>query len=437
MSDIESRILTGNEAAAYACRDARVQVVSAYPITPQSPVTEKIAEFIETGQMTAQYVCVESEHSAITVCIAASTMGARVFTATSANGLCLMHEQLHWAAGARLPLVMACVNRGVAAPWTIWTDEQDSFSQRDTGWIQIYVENNQEIYDAVLQAYRIAEACSIPVMVCYDGYILSHTAMPVTLAPPEEVQAFLPPRQPVFRLDPSEPCSINLVTMPEPRLDYPGIAHKGGYMDLRYRLQVELREAKEAVVAASQAFQAQFGRDSGGLLRTYRTDGAETILVAVGTLASESRDAVDALRSQGIPAGLVSLRLFRPFPAEELVAAVAGAKDIMVWDRNVSYGNEGCVCTELKAALFESGHRPRVFGLVAGLGGRDVGRDQIVGCVQECLGSDGTGFSGWTGSLGRASHSSGTMRSGDAYSEYVDTGSPLRAPKGRERVRVR
>lgn len=395
-------ILNGNEAAACACRDAGVQVVSAYPITPQSPVTEKIAEFIERGEMKSEYVCVESEHSAITVCIAASTVGARVFTATSANGLCLMHEQLHWAAGARLPLVMACVNRGVAAPWTIWTDEQDSISQRDTGWAQIYVEDNQEIYDTILQAYRIAETCSLPVMVCYDGYILSHTAMPVTLSPIEKVRAFLPPRKPQFGLNPESPCALNLVTMPEPRTDHPGIREKGGYMDLRYRFQVELSRSMDVVVATDEAYGAAFGRQYGGLMKLYRAQDADVMIVAMGTLASEARAAVETLRAQGVKAGLVSLRLFRPFPSQALAQVVASVKEVVVFDRNVSYGHEGAVATELKASLFDAGLHPRVSGLVAGLGGRDVNVDTLVSGVMQCLSLDGPGCSGWIGVLGES-----------------------------------
>jgi len=398
--DRKSRVLTGNEAAAFACKDASVQVVAAYPITPQSPVTERIAQFVEEGEMNAQYVCVESEHSAITVCIAASTVGARVFTATSANGLCLMHEQLHWAAGARLPLVMACVNRGMAAPWTIWTDHQDSISQRDTGWMQLYVEDNQEIYDTILQAYRIAEICHVPVMVCYDGYILSHTAMPVSFASTEQIQALLPPRTPAFQLDPANPYNFNLVTMPEPRKDHEGIFEMGGYMDLRYRFQVELKRSEEVVKSVHDAYANLVGRKYGGVLKTYAMEDADVAVLAMGTVASESRVAVDRLRAEGLAVGLVSLRLFRPFPGPALADALNRVSQVVVFDRNVSYGHEGAVASDLKSHLFSTDLRPRVSSLIVGLGGRDVTADFLVRGVRQCLDSKEPVVAGWLGVLG-------------------------------------
>jgi len=204
-------IITGNQAAALGAKLARVQVVAAYPITPQTSLTEAIAYYIESGEMQAEYVRVEGEHSALTVCIAASTVGARAFTATSANGLLYMHEQIHWAAGSRLPIVLCCVNRGVGAPWTILNDQQDAVAQRDTGWIQLYCRDNQEIIDTVLQAFRIAEQVFCPVMVCYDGFILSHTLMPVEIPEPEEVDRFLPPYRPFRYLSEADPVTINPV----------------------------------------------------------------------------------------------------------------------------------------------------------------------------------------------------------------------------------
>jgi len=399
-TSLKSRVLTGNEAAAFACRDAGVQVVAAYPITPQSPVTERIAQFVESGEMDAEYVCVESEHSAITVCISASSVGARVFTATSANGLCLMHEQLHWAAGARLPLVMACVNRGVGAPWTIWTDQQDSISQRDTGWLQLYVEDNQEIYDTLLQAFRIAELCHVPVMVCYDGYILSHTAMPVKLTHSELVSAFLPPRSPAFQLDPKDPRNFNLVTLPEPRRDHEGIYKKGAYMELRYRLHVELRKAEAVVNSIQDEYADLVGREYGGSLKTYETDDADVVILAMGTLASEARVAVDQLREDGVPAGLVSLRLYRPFPGDALAQAIGEAAHVIVFDRNVSYGHEGALASDLKSHLFSTSLRPKVSSLIVGLGGRDVTVEALVSGVRQCLERTEPVVGGWLGILG-------------------------------------
>jgi pyruvate ferredoxin oxidoreductase alpha subunit len=215
-------IESGNVAAAYGVKLARAQVIAAYPITPQTPLTEKLSEFVEAGEMQAEYIPVESEHSALAVCIAASSAGARTFTATSANGLLYMNEQVHWAAGARLPIVMCVVNRGIGAPWTIWNDHQDSISQRDAGWIQVYACDHQQIIDMVIQAFLLAETVSIPVMVCYDGYLLSHTYMPFDVPEAAAVDRFLPPFKPVYALDPRQPANLNTVTLPDIRPDIRG-----------------------------------------------------------------------------------------------------------------------------------------------------------------------------------------------------------------------
>lgn len=382
---VHRRVLTGNHAAAYACRDCRVEVVAAYPITPQSPVTERISQFVAEGELEARYVCVESEHTAITVCIGASTAGARTFTASSANGLCLMHEQLHWAAGARLPIVMACVNRGVAAPWTVWTDHQDAMSQRDTGWIQIYVEDNQEIYDTIVQAYRLAERVLLPVMVCYDGYVLSHTVMPVTTLEASAVDAYLPRFEPAVRLDPEHPVNLGLVTMPDPRHDHAGIAQLGGYMEIRHRLQRDLAAAEEEVVRVDEEFGRAFGRSYGGRMRAHGVEDAELVIVAMGTMASESRVAAELLRGQGRRVGVASLRLFRPFPVEALRELAVRADWIMILDRAVSYGYEGPLASETKAALYGMDHCPEVFSYVAGIGGREISAEMIAHAAEGIL----------------------------------------------------
>jgi pyruvate ferredoxin oxidoreductase alpha subunit len=390
----ERSVLTGNDAAAHACRDCRVQVVAAYPITPQSPLTERISRFVAEGEMAARYVCVESEHTAITVCIGAASAGARTFTASSANGLCLMHEQLHWAAGARLPIVMACVNRGVAAPWTIWTDHQDSFSQRDTGWIQLYVESNQEIYDTLVQAYRLAERLLIPVMVCYDGFSLSHTAMPVITEGPAAVDAFLPPFDPPLRLDPDHPLHFGAVTLPDPRRDHPDIAEFGGYMEIRHGLQQDLTAAIATVGEVDADFHQAFGRGYGGAMSVYKTEDAELVILAVGTVASESKVAADLLRQHGLRVGVVSLRLYRPFPAD-LVRSLAGRHPrMLIIDRAVSYGYEGPLATDIKAAMFGLKNPPRLSCCVAGLGGREIGAEMIAEVAEEVMGDEATDSGG-------------------------------------------
>jgi pyruvate/2-oxoacid:ferredoxin oxidoreductase alpha subunit len=291
----DTRLLDGNQAAAEAARLCRVQVIAAYPITPQTPVTEELSEFVERGELKAEYVAVESEHSAMTVCTSASLVGARTFTATSAHGLAYMHEMLHWAAGARLPVVLACVNRAIGAPWNILNDQQDSISQRDTGWIQIYCRNNQEILDTIIQAYKIAETVYVPVMVCYDGYVLSHTEMPVQVPSQEEVDKFLPRYEPHTILDPANPKNYNLVTLADPRLNADGILCHG-YMELRYLLQEALQNSAETILKVGKEFGKHFGRDYDCMFWEDNLAGADIIIVAMGSLATEATVAAGTLR---------------------------------------------------------------------------------------------------------------------------------------------
>jgi len=384
----EMRILTGNQALALAAKMCRVQVVAAYPITPQSQVTETLSEYVESGELDARYVNVESEHSALSVCIGASTVGARAFTATSANGLAYMCEQIHWAAGARLPIVMGCVNRAMAAPWNVLNDQQDSMSQRDAGWLQIFARNNQEIFDTAIQAFRIAESLYVPVMVCYDGYILSHTVMPVDVPSQETVDRFLPPYRPHTVLDPGDPKNLNQVTLAVPRADERGVLCHG-YMELRYLLEEALEAAPQTIKNIEDEFEAAFGRRHGGMLWTYRAEEAETLLMAAGSLASEATIAADALRKEGIRAGVLGLRVYRPFPREELVEALTGIRHVFVFDKSLSYGYQGPICADLKAALYASAVSPIVHGNVAGLGGRDVKARELVEVVKKGLALSG------------------------------------------------
>jgi pyruvate/2-oxoacid:ferredoxin oxidoreductase alpha subunit len=369
MSNVQ--IMTGNQAAAIGAKLSNVQVVAAYPITPQSQLAEIISQYIEGGELKAEYVRVEGEHSALTVCISASTVGARVFTATSANGLLYMHEQLHWAAGSRLPIVMCCVNRGVGAPWTIFNDQQDSLSQRDTGWIQIYCRNNQEILDTIIQAYRIAEKVYAPVMVCYDGFVLSHTMMPVDIPDPEKVREFLPPYQAHTILSPEDPRTLNAVLFPWRRANSAGVMCDG-YMEMRYKLQAALEGSPAVIEETSQLFAEAFGRDHGGLSWNYRTEDAELIITGMGSIASEAMQAADILRDEGIKTGVVGVRVFRPFPAKNVKDAYRGAKGIVVFEKGISYGYEGALCSDLKAAFYRTENQAPVHNYIAGLGGRDV-----------------------------------------------------------------
>ena len=380
------RIQDGNQAAANAAKLSRIQVVAAYPITPQTPLTEQLSQYVEKGELQAQYVAVESEHSAMAVCTSASMVGARAFTATSSHGLAYMHEMLHWAAGARLPIVMACVNRALGAPWNVLNDQQDSISQRDTGWIQLYCRNNQEIMDTVIQAYRIAEQVYVPVMVCYDGYVLSHTEMPVDIPSQEDVDKYLPPYKPHTILDPANPKNYNLVTFANPRIGVDGkLCH--GYMELRYLLQEALQNSRETILKAGKEFNQVFGRDYANLFWEDRNEDAEITIVAMGSLAMEAIVAADILREEGIKAGVLGLRVFRPFPKAAVVQALRKSKLIVVFDKNISYGSEGATCSEIKSALYGTYINAAIRNFIVGLGGRDVKARELAEATKKAISS--------------------------------------------------
>jgi len=378
------QILDGNQAAAYGARLSRVQVIAAYPITPQTPLTEKLSEFVEGGELKAEYIAVESEHSALTVCTSASMVGARTFTGTSAHGLAYMHEMLHWAAGARLPVVLACVNRAIGAPWNILNDQQDSIAQRDTGWVQIYARNNQEILDSVIQAYKIAESIYVPAMVCYDGYVLSHAEMPVDVPSQKDVDRFLPPYKPHTILDPANPKNYNLVTLANPRVNPEGVLCHG-YMELRFLLEEALEKSKDTIINAGQEFGEIFGRDYSSMFWQDRLDDADIVIVAMGSLAMEAIVAADMLRQEGHRAGVLGLRVFRPFPKADLVKALGRCRLIVVFDKNISYGSEGATCSEIKSALYGSKVNTAIRNFIVGLGGRDVKARELADAVRKSI----------------------------------------------------
>jgi pyruvate ferredoxin oxidoreductase alpha subunit len=379
-----TQILDGNHAAAQGAKLSRVQVIAAYPITPQSPVTETLSEFVEGGELDAQYIAVESEHSALAVCTSASMVGARTFTATSSHGLAYMHEMLHWAAGARLPVVLACVNRAIGAPWNVLNDQQDSISQRDTGWIQVYARNNQEIIDSIIQAYKIAESVYVPVMVCYDGYILSHTEMPVNVPSQKDVDRFLPPYKPHTILDPANPKNYNLVTLANPRVNAEGVLCHG-YMELRYLLQEALQNSKETIIEVGREFGELFGRSYANIFWENKLDDADVVIVAMGSLAMEAIVAADMLRGQGHKVGVLGLRVFRPFPKADVVKALKKSRLVVIFDKNISYGLEGATCSEIKSALYGSSVRAVIRNFIVGLGGRDVKARELVDAVNKSL----------------------------------------------------
>jgi pyruvate/2-oxoacid:ferredoxin oxidoreductase alpha subunit len=383
----EMKILDGNQAAALGAKLSRVQVIAAYPITPQTPLTESLSEFVERGELKAEYVAVESEHSALAVCTSASMVGARTFTATSSHGLAYMHEMLHWAAGARLPVVLACVNRAIGAPWNILNDQQDSIAQRDTGWIQIYARNNQEIIDSMIQAYRIAEQVYVPVMVCYDGYLLSHAQMPVSVPKQNDVDRFLPLYKPHTILDPANPKNYNLVTLANPRVNAEGVLCHG-YMEIRQLLQEALQNSLKIITDTGQEFGKIFNRSYDNFFWDDGISGADTIMVAMGSLAMEATVAAEMLRKEGYKIGVLGIRVFRPFPKVAIVSALKKAKHIIVFDKNISYGAEGATCSEIKAALYGSGVKAVVKNFIVGLGGRDVKAKELLIAVKQSIRTD-------------------------------------------------
>jgi len=301
-----------------------------------------------------------------------------------------MHEMLHWAAGTRLPLVLCCVNRALGAPWSVQNDQQDSISQRDTGWIQIYARNNQEILDTVIQAFRIAEIVYVPVMVCYDGYILSHTEMPVSIPSQEDVDRFLPPLEPHTVLDPENPRNYNLVTLPDPRVNAEGkLCH--GYMELRYLLQEALQQSRQAIVRVGEEFGQVFGRSYAAPLWEDQVSDADTVIVAMGSLAMEAIVAAGMLRAEGLKVGVLGIRVFRPFPASDIVRALGKARLIVVFDKNISYGSEGATCAEIKAALYGNNCDAVIRNFIVGLGGRAVSAKELADVVRRSLSSPDQG----------------------------------------------
>ena len=381
------KILTGNYAAAHAYMQARVGVISAYPITPQSPVVEKISEFIRDGKLKAKFLLVESEHSAAAACCAASATGSRVGTATSAHGLMLMYELLPWASGTRLPIVINLATRSCGAPWSIWDDHSDFIAARDVGWIQFMCEDNQEIYDTNFQAFKIAEdpRVYVPAIVAYDGYLLSHTLMPVQLENQEDIDAFLPPLNHHINLsDISQIKGVGPVTTPNIIKREEGTAP--GYYEFRYALQKALENSIDIIKEVHDEFAEKFGRSYGnGLFKTYKTEDADTIIFAMGSVSAQTRTVIEKLRAEGLKIGLVTLKLFRPFPVKYLREFFKGKKNIIVFDRAIGYGYEGVLCYELKAALYGLQDPPFIKGFIVGLGGRDVKGEHIIEGVHRAL----------------------------------------------------
>jgi pyruvate/2-oxoacid:ferredoxin oxidoreductase alpha subunit len=366
-------VLTGNEAVAYAVLLCRVDVATAYPITPQSQIPETLSNFYAQGLLKGKFVNVESEMGSIGYVAGAAAAGARVFTATSSQGLAWMHETLHYAAGARLPIVMVNVNRPLGPPWNLKCGQSDSLSQRDTGWMQLYCESNQEVLDTIIQAYRVSEAVNLPCMVCMDGVYLSYLAETVTIPDTTKVDEYLPPHRTLIR------PHVNRYRLFEKEGEQPetsteAMAEEYGFMKDRYRLHKLESKCLDAFQKADEEFQIFFGRGY-PLVETYKCSDAEIVVVTSGSAAGTTRQVIDKLRDSGQRIGLVKIRMFRPFPLSLVRNALGGRKKIAVIDRNLSPGQCGIFYQEIKWALNHSDVKHDVgpiYGFVAGLGGTDI-----------------------------------------------------------------
>ncbi len=349
-------------AVADAAMLSDVDVVPAYPITPQTHIVEHLAELVANGELKAAYIPVESEHSALSACIGASAVGARTFTATAAQGLELMHEVLYVASAMRFPMVMTVANRALSAPISIWGDHSDAMAVRDTGWIQIFVENGQEAVDQVICGFRMGEdkRVLLPVMIHLDGFALTHVIEPIELPDKKDVNRFLPPFKYPLPLDPEKPVTMGA-------LGSPFI-----YTEVKWAQEINLEESKKVILESWQEFGKIFGRNYSPI-EQYQTDGAKVLLLTMGSYSETAMEAVDKMRSDGNEIGLLKLRLWRPFPYEELREVVKNVETLIVLDRAISFGGPGgVVCSEIKAALYEEDERPQVIGFVGGLGGRDI-----------------------------------------------------------------
>ncbi len=359
-------------AAAEAVKQANVDVISAYPITPQTHIVEHLSELVANGDLNAEFSCVESEHSALSVCVGAAATGARTFTCTSSQGLALMSEITYIASGMRLPVVMIIANRTISAPLSIWNDHSDVMSIRDCGWIQFFVENGQEVYDHVFAAYRLAEDKSVlfPVIINMDGFILSHVIEPIELIEQGKIDQFLPPYQPVYQLHPDHPVTMGAFALPSI------------FSETKKAQEEALRSSMSKIIDTWNAFGEMTGRHYHPI-ETYKTEDADTLLVTMGSCGETASVAVDKMRGEGRSVGLVKIRLWRPFPFEAFKKATLHAKQLVVIDRAISVGACGPVASEVKAALYGEAQRPSVYNFVAGISGRDVTPSDFIKMVDK------------------------------------------------------
>ena len=365
-------LLQGNYAIAEAVRLARVQFVAAYPITPQTPIYERLSDMELEGKLAGVMMRTESEHSAMAACIAASLTGVRTFTATASQGIALMHEMLHFASGNRVPVVMCNVNRVIAIPWAFGSDQSDSLSQRDTGWLQFYCEDAQEAVDTVLQAYKLAEETLFPVMVCIDGFFTSHFLEPLEIPEQEDVDTFLPPFSIPTRLDIHNPAFVGNVVSPEQ------------YMVFRQRSFDDMEKTRPVIKRVNEEYRQIVGRGY-DVVESIDTEDAEIVLVTSGAMTSTARVAIQSLRDKGYKAGLLKMKAFRPFPTREVQEALRNVPKVAILDRNISVGKEGIWCQEIKAALYPLPVRPLITNFIAGICGADVSPEMIEDMVLGAL----------------------------------------------------
>lgn len=370
------QVLMGTEAAALAAKLARVQVVSAYPITPQTVIVENLADVIGRGELEARYMPVESEHTAMASCVGASMVGARAFTASSSQGLAYMHEMLHYAAGARVPVVMVNCNRALAPPWNLYCDHTDSLAQRDTGWVQYYCANAQDVLDAILIAYAVAERALLPVMINVDAFFLTHTSEILDVPDQKAVDIFLPPYRPQNKLDVNDPKTFG------------NVCGADLFTSIKYKRHCDTLSLEKLWDKTAVEFQGHFNR-SHSAVEAYQTEDADVCIISIGTATDAARLAVDRLREEGIRAGCVRLAIFRPFPMEGFQKAVANAKHVIVIDRDISFGAEGIVAQEVKAGLFDRHEDVKLTGFVAGVGGNDISVEKIMALVRQGVSGSG------------------------------------------------
>ena len=364
--------IEGSAAVAEAVALCRPEVICAYPISPQTHIVEALGRRVHSGSLKpCEFINVESEFAAMSVAIGASAAGARAYTATASQGLLFMAEAVYNAAGLGLPIVMTVANRAIGAPINIWNDHTDALSQRDCGWIQLFAEDNQEALDLHLQAFRLGEELSLPVMVCMDGFILTHAYERVDLPTQEQVDAYLPPYEPRQVLDPAEPVSIGAMVGPE------------AFMEVRYLAHAKQRQALELIPAWADEFQRIFGRSSGGLVHPYCTSDAELIVVALGSVLGTIKDTVDEMRGRGVKIGVLGITCFRPWPAAAVREALGGARRVVVLEKSLAVGLGGIVSNNVAASY--SGSADDVFTVVAGLGGRAITRRSLQGVFEQAL----------------------------------------------------